>query len=83
MHLPVKHSNWRGVHNRLRMWDVDGTWERRFTGLVAQADAEGVGWVASVDSTILRAHQHAAGTRRHGPRPTSRTTTPSVGPAVD
>ncbi|MEU1802759.1 transposase [Streptomyces sp. NPDC019937] len=31
VHLPEKYGNWRGVYNRLRMWAVDGTWERVFT----------------------------------------------------
>ncbi|WP_405886524.1 MULTISPECIES: transposase [unclassified Streptomyces] len=30
VHLPEKYGNWRGVYNRLRMWAVDGTWERVF-----------------------------------------------------
>ncbi|MFC8878812.1 IS5 family transposase [Streptomyces ardesiacus] len=68
VHLPEKYGNWRGVYNRLRMWAVDGTWERVFTALVAQADAdEDLGWAVSVDSTIVRAHQHAAGARKKGP----------------
>lgn len=84
VHLPEKYGNWRGVYNRLRMWAVDGTWERVFTALVAQADAdEDVNWAVSVDSTVVRAHQHAAGARKKGPRPASRTTTPSAGPAAD
>ncbi|MFI9772884.1 IS5 family transposase [Streptomyces sp. NPDC052415] len=67
VHLPERYGNWRGVYNRLRMWAVDGTWERVFTALVAQADAdEDLGWAVSVDSTIVRAHQHAAGARREG-----------------
>ncbi|WP_424864378.1 IS5 family transposase [Streptomyces sp. SAI-163] len=73
VHLPEKYGNWRGVYNRLRMWAVDGTWERVFTALVAQADTdEDVNWAVSVDSTIVRAHQHAAGARKKGPRPASR-----------
>ncbi|MEV5872490.1 transposase [Streptomyces tendae] len=61
VHLPGKYGNWRGVYNRLRMWAVDDTWERVFTALVAQADADGdLNWAVSVDSTIVRAHQHAA-----------------------
>ncbi|MEU9794776.1 IS5 family transposase [Streptomyces sparsogenes] len=65
VHLPEKYGNWRGVYNRLRMWALDGTWERVFTALVAQADAdEDVSWAVSVDSTIVRAHQHAAGARK-------------------
>lgn len=82
MHLPERYGNWRGVYNRLRMWAVDGTWERVFTVLMAQADAdEDLNWAVSVDSTIVRAHQHAAGARKKGLRPASRTTMPSAGPA--
>jgi transposase len=84
VHLPEKYGNWRGVYNRLRMWAIDGTWERVFTALMAQADAdEDLNWAVSVDSTIVRAHQHAAGARKKGPRPVSPTTMPSAGPAVD
>ncbi|EFE72161.1 conserved hypothetical protein [Streptomyces viridosporus ATCC 14672] len=66
------------------MWAVDGTWERVFTALVAQADAdEDLSWAVSVDSTIVRAHQHAAGARKKGTRPANPTTTPSAAPATD
>ncbi|WP_408058550.1 IS5 family transposase [Streptomyces niveus] len=72
VHLPEKYGNWRGVYNRLRMWAINGTWERVFTTLMAQADAEDdLNWAVSVDSTIVRAHQHAAGARKKGPQPTS------------
>nr|WP_267717397.1 hypothetical protein [Streptomyces sp. CoH17] len=37
------------------------------TGRHARADAAGlITWEANVDSTICRAHQHAAGARRDG-----------------
>ncbi|WP_442304761.1 IS5 family transposase [Streptomyces sp. 2RAF24] len=73
VHLPEKYGNWRGVYNRLRMWALDGNWERVFTALIAQADAEeDLDWVVSVDSTIVRAHQHAAGARKKGPRRVNR-----------
>ncbi|MFB7864544.1 hypothetical protein [Streptomyces sp. NPDC056069] len=59
-------------------------WEKVFTALPAQADAAGdLDWIVSVDSTIVRAHQHAAGARQKGARPASRTTMPSDGPAAD
>lgn len=80
VHLPEKYGNWRGACNRLRMWAVDGTWEQVLTALMAQADAgEDLNRAVSVDSTIVRAHEHAAGPVE-GPRPASRTTTPSAGP---
>ncbi|MFC7965484.1 transposase [Streptomyces cinereoruber] len=55
IHLPEKYGNWRGVCNRLRMWAIDGAWERVFTELIAQADADAdLNWAVSVDSTIVR-----------------------------
>lgn len=83
-HLPEKYGNWRGVYNRLRMWATDGTWERVFTTLIAQADADDdLNWAVSVDSTIVRAHQHASGARKKGPQQANRQTTPSAAPAAD
>lgn len=68
LHLPEKYGNWRGVYNRLRMWAFDDTWERVFTTLMTQADSdEDLNWAVSVDSTIVRAHQHAAGPPKRGP----------------
>lgn len=79
MDLPEPFGSWKGAHNWLRKWAANSTWEKVFTALLAQADAEGdLDWVVAVDSTIVRAHQHAAGARQKGPRPT----TPSVGPDV-
>ncbi|MCX4973385.1 IS5 family transposase [Streptomyces sp. NBC_00620] len=67
MSLPEHFGSWKGAHNRLRMWATDGTWRRFFIAVLAQADAEGdVDWVVAVDSTIVRAHQHAAGARNEG-----------------
>lgn len=83
VHLPEKYGNWRGVCNRLRMRAVDGTWERVFTAPMAQADAEeGLKRAVSVDSTVVRAHRHAAGARKKELRPATRTTTPSAAPAA-
>nr|WP_107425526.1 transposase [Streptomyces sp. CB02009] len=77
MDLPEGFGSWKGAHNRLRKWAADGTWEKVFTTLLAQADAGGdLDWVVAVDSTIVRAHQHAAGARQEGPRPASPTTMP-------
>ncbi|MFD7828883.1 transposase [Kitasatospora sp. NPDC059803] len=65
VHLQEKCGNWRGVYNLLRTWAVDGTWERVFVALMARADVDGdLDWVVSVDSAIVRVHQHAAGACR-------------------
>ncbi|WP_323451837.1 IS5 family transposase [Streptomyces yaizuensis] len=67
MDLPESFGSWKGAYSRLRMWAIDGTWDRVFAALLARADAEGdLEWVVAVDSTIVRAHQHAAGARPKG-----------------
>lgn len=82
--LPEHFGSWKGAHNRLRKWAADGTWARVFNALLAQADTEGdLEWVVSVDSTIVRAHQHAAGAPKKGRQPTSQPTMPSDAPAED
>jgi hypothetical protein len=43
---------------------MDGTWDKVLGRLRAGCDeAEGTDWTASADSTVVRAHQHAAGAR--------------------
>ena len=42
----------------------DGTWEKLLTHAQTKSDAVGeLEWVVSVDSSVVRAHQHAAGAR--------------------
>ncbi|MFF0330198.1 transposase [Nonomuraea angiospora] len=66
--LPLCYGNWKTVHNRHRRWSMDGTWEKILDGLRAGRDeAEGEDWTVSVDSTVVRAHRHAAGARRRPP----------------
>jgi transposase len=63
--LPEGFGNWKTVYNRHRRWSLDGTWEAILDGLRAGCDeAEGKDWTVSADSTVARAHQHAAGARR-------------------
>jgi transposase len=65
--VPDCYGHWRSVYGLYRRWQRDGTWARILTGLQAKADAAGlITWDVSVDSTITRAHQHAAGARREG-----------------
>jgi transposase len=62
--LPEGAGNWKTVYNRHRRWSLDGTWEKILDGLRAGCDeAEGKDWTVSADSTVVRAHQHAAGAR--------------------
>ncbi|MEU8764619.1 IS5 family transposase [Streptomyces sp. NPDC048659] len=65
--LPKEFGPFQTAHKRLLRWAADGTWRRIFAAVLATADAEGgIGWTVSVDSTVCRAHQHAAGARRGG-----------------
>ncbi|WP_407939523.1 IS5 family transposase [Nocardia terrae] len=60
--LPDHFGPWQTVWKRHRRYAADGTWDRVLTALLALADTTGnLDWVVSVDSTIVRAHQHAAG----------------------
>ena len=66
--LPERFGPWKTVYERHRLWSADGTWERLLQQVQAAADAAGaVDWDISVDSTVVRAHQHAAGARTDPP----------------
>ncbi len=66
--LPERFGPWKTVYERHRQWSADGTWERLLQQVQAEADAAGeLDWDISVDSTIVRAHQHAAGARTDPP----------------
>jgi transposase len=66
--LPEGPVNWKTVYNRHRRWSLDGTWEKILDGLRAGCDeAEGKDWTVGADSTVVRAHQHAAGARHAQP----------------
>lgn len=64
--LPPRYPPRSTCHDRLARWQRDGTWTKVLQALLADADAHGdLAWVlAAVDSTVVRAHQHAAGARR-------------------
>ncbi|MGA4945500.1 IS5 family transposase [Streptomyces cinereoruber] len=66
--LPERFGPWKTVYERHRLWSADGTWERLLQHVQAAADAAGeIDWDISVDSTIVRAHHHAAGARTEPP----------------
>ncbi|CAL9334853.1 IS5 family transposase ISBli8 [Streptomyces sp. enrichment culture] len=55
------------MYNLFRRWQRDGTWQRIFVQLQAEADADDlIIWDINVDSIVCRAHQHAAGARKKG-----------------
>ncbi|MEU8459165.1 IS5 family transposase [Streptomyces griseoaurantiacus] len=67
--VPERYGPWATLHTRFRRWALDGTFERMLKAAQARADAAGdIDWLVSVDSTVVRAHQHAAGAPKRGLR---------------
>lgn len=76
--VPTEYGPWGRVYDLFRRWQRDGTWQRIVTDLQARADAKDlITWDINVDSTVVRAHQHAAGARKGG---TSRRSRPAASP---
>ncbi len=62
--LPERYGPWQTCFDRFVRWRRDGTWDRLLSHAQTKSDAVGeVEWLVSVDSTVIRAHQHAAGAR--------------------
>ncbi|GAA2685252.1 hypothetical protein GCM10010428_56070 [Actinosynnema pretiosum subsp. pretiosum] len=65
--VPPDYGPWQTVYGLFRRWQRLGVWQGVLTALQAQADAAGlIVWDVGVDSTVMRAHQHAAGARKRG-----------------
>ena len=65
--MPEAYGSWAAVYGLFRRWQRAGVWQRILTALQALAEAAGrITWDVSVDSTVTRAHQHAAGARKRG-----------------
>src|SRR5215204_3497018 len=62
--LPARYGPWKTCYDRFVRWRRDGTWDRLLAHVQTKSDAVGeVEWEVSVDDTVVRAHQHAAGAR--------------------
>ncbi|MER5519856.1 IS5 family transposase [Streptomyces sp. NPDC002763] len=65
--MPKEYGPWGRAYDLFRRWQRNGAWQRIFTQLQARADAQDlITWDLNVDSTVCRAHQHAAGARKKG-----------------
>lgn len=67
--LPVEFGSWQSVWERHFRWSHDGTFQKifdavRVAGLLDSGGDDDLGRLLSVDSTVVRAHQHAAGARK-------------------
>ena len=55
--LPAEHGRWRAVYVRFRRWETRGVWLRLWQAARGHVSLESL----LIDSTMVRAHQHAAG----------------------
>lgn len=62
--LPERFGKYDTVYQRFNDWSKKGRWEAIFEAL-QEPDLE---WLM-LDSTVVRAHQHAAGQKKATPRP--------------
>ncbi len=60
--LPEAFGDWNSVFRRFSRWSLKGVWWRIFEAMSDDPDFE----YLIVDSTIVRAHQHAAGAKKRG-----------------
>lgn len=58
--LPEVFGAWNSVFRRFSRWAAKGVWDRVFAAMSDDPDFE----YLIIDSTIVRAHQHAAGAKK-------------------
>ena len=58
--LDRDYGPWGSVYTRFRRWSLSGVWQQMLTALAQDCDRES----CMIDSTIVRAHQHAAGAKK-------------------
>lgn len=66
--LPEDFGKWDAVYNRFRRWEARGIWKKLWERL--QSEDMKSARILFIDSTIVRAHQHAAGAlKKTGDKP--------------
>jgi transposase len=60
--LPERYGPYTSVYNRFNRWAKAGVWGRVFEVLARGSPAS----LRLIDSSIVRAHQHSAGTKKGG-----------------
>jgi transposase len=58
--LPEAFGSWNSIFRRFSRWSAKGVWQRIFAAMAEDPDFE----YLILDSTIVRAHQHAAGAKK-------------------
>lgn len=60
--LPDVFGKWNSVFQQFRRWSEAGLWDAMLEALNASNEAQAS--VQMIDSTVVRAHQHAAGAKK-------------------
>ncbi|WUF66173.1 transposase [Streptomyces decoyicus] len=59
--LPERFGNWNTIYKNFDRWSKAGVWARVLEQVQAMPHQGGdVDWIVSIDSTIVRVHQHGA-----------------------
>jgi len=58
--LPSEFGNWHTTYTRFKRWGKFGVWKRISDAVSSDSDLE----MLMIDSTAVRAHQHAAGAQK-------------------
>ena len=58
--LPPALGNWHATYTRFSRWGKKGVWQRVIEAISEDVDLEAL----FIDSTVVRAHQHAAGAQK-------------------
>lgn len=65
--IPDRYGPWETCYSRFARWQRTGVWDAIERRLQADADAAGdLDWNGQVDSSVVRAHQCAAGAIKRG-----------------
>lgn len=59
--MPERFGNWNTIYKNFNRWSESGVWAHVLVKVQSVAQQAGdLDWVASIDSTIVRVHQHGA-----------------------
>ncbi len=63
--MPERFGNWNTIYKNFNRWSEQGVWARVLEKVQSLTHQRGeLDWVTSIDSTIVRVHQHGATLRR-------------------
>ena len=63
--VPERFGNWNTVYKNFNRWSERGVWSRMLEQVQSLSHGRGeLEWVTSIDSTMVRVHQHGATLRR-------------------